>query len=328
MQSYNKLRKKHIPVHFSISLTNRCNLSCLHCFRPPNFKNELSTWELKEIINQLSQEGCMNLTLTGGEPFLREDFFEIASFARDKGFSLNILSNNTLITEENIEKLKELNCELRITLYGLTAKAHDSITQTKGSFDKAIKGIKLLEKYRIPFSIAVVVMKQNFFEIERLQRDLKKKKWRFRNDFVLYPTSGGSPAPLEYRVSEKQLEEATKNRLLDNRDGLSRNVDKEMALSDIGRLTGYISSRGKVYPSLFLKIEVGDLRKGSFRDIWNYSSKLNWLRDLKLKDIPCFNCPYNQDCNRDLGLIRDENGNISVASEWCRVMEARKEVNK
>lgn len=323
MKFYNELREKHIPLHFSISLTNRCNLRCIHCLRLTDLENELSTSEVKEIINQLSREGCLNLTLTGGEPFLRKDFFEIAGFAQDKGFGLIFLSNGTLITEKNVEKLKKLNCELRITLYGITAKTHDSITQVKGSFDKTINGIKLLEKYRIPFAIAVVVMGENFFEVEKLQVDLKKKKWEFRNDFVMYPTNDGSFSPLEYRISDEQLEYATKNGLLDRKDGLSRNNDKEMAFSDIGRLTGHISSKGRVYPSLFLRTEVGDLRKDSFHNIWNHLPRLNWLRNLKLKDIPCFRCMYNLNCNRDLGLIRDENGGVTVASEWRRVMKAR-----
>lgn len=325
MESYNRLRKRHIPLYFSISLTNCCNLRCVECLRLRDSAGELSTQELKRIINQLAKEGCLYLIFTGGEVFLRKDLYDIADFAKKKGFGLIFLSNGTLIEEENIEKLKKLKCELRITLYGVTTETHDSVTQVKGSFNKTIKGIKLLEKYRIAFSITVVVMKQNFFELEKLQKRLRKKKWKFRNGFVIYPTIEDSLAPLEYRITDEQLEYAVKNGLLDRKDGLSRNNNKEMALSDIGRLTGYISSKGEVYPSLFLRTEIGNLRKDSFHNIWNHSPKLNWLRNLKLKNIPCFNCLYNQDCNRDLGLIQDENANVSVASEWCRVMKARKE---
>ncbi|MDD5584680.1 MAG: radical SAM protein [Candidatus Omnitrophica bacterium] len=325
MASYDKLRKNNIPLHFSISLTNQCNLKCIHCLRLKDSKNELSTLEVKDIISQLSKAGCVCITLTGAEPFERKDFFEIAGFVREKGFALRILSNGTSIDEKTVNRLKRLKCELRITLYGITARTHDSITQVKGSFGRTMKGLKLLEKAKIPFDIAVVVLKDNFFEIEALTKELKRKKWKFRNDFVIYPGLDGSLDPLNLRITDEQLAYAVDKRLIDSDDGLSAQNDKKMALTDAARLNGYISSMGKIYPSFFLKTEVGNLRKDSFHNIWNHSKKLKMLRDLKVKDVPCSHCLYKYACNRDCGLVEDKNGHITIASEWCRIMEARKE---
>lgn len=325
MESYDKLRKNNIPLHFSISLTNQCNLKCIHCLRLKDSKNELSTLEVKDIICQLSKEGCLCITLTGAEPFVRKDFFEVAGFVRQKGFALRILSNGTFIDRTTVGRLRKLACELRITLYGITAKTHDAITRVTGSFNQTIEGLKLLEKAGIPFDIAVVVIRNNFFEIAALAEELRAKKWKFRNDFVIYPGLDGSLDPLSLRITDEQLAYAAHNKLIDRGDGVSTKNDKKLALSDAGRLSGYISSVGKMYPSFFLKTEIGDLRKKSFHNIWNHSKKLERLRILKLKDVPCFNCSYKHTCNRDCGLIEDKNGHITVASEWCRIMKARKE---
>lgn len=323
MQHHDKLRKNNIPLHFSISLTNNCNLNCIHCLRLKDSRGELSTAEVKNIINQLAKEGCLYLTLTGAEPFVRKDFFEIARFARQKKFALRVLSNGTFINRTTTARLKELNCELRITIYGATAKTHDSITNVDGSFDKTMNGFELLGKSKVPFDIAVVVVKNNFLEIGRIQKELKKKKWQFRNDFVIYPGLDGSDRTLKLRITDEQLANASKNNLIDVKDGLLTKNDEKMALYAAGRINGYISSVGKVYPSFFLKREVGDLRENSFHNIWVHSGELKVLRNLKLKDVPCFHCAYKHTCNRDLGLIEDNSGHITVASEWCRIMKAR-----
>lgn len=325
---YDRLTKNNIPLHFSLSLTNNCNLRCIHCLRLTGEKKELSTAEVKNIIGQLSAEGCLYLTLTGAEPFLRKDILEIAGFAREKGFALRFLSNGTFIDKKILARLKGLNCELRISLYGNTARTHDAITGVKGSFDKTIKGFRLLESAGIPFDIAVVVIRENFFEIKTLQAELKRKKRRFRNDFVVYPGLDGSPGPLGLSISDDQLASAVRDKLIDGRDGISQTNNKSLALSGIGRLNGYISSTGKVYPSLFLRIEVGDLRKNSFHEIWHHSATLRRLRELSLKKIPCFNCLYRRECNRDLALVAGGSGGIALAEQWCRMMKARKEVER
>jgi len=328
MVYYNKFRRNNVPVHFSISLTNKCNLKCIHCLRLKESKNEISTAQVKDFLTQLSREGCLCVTLTGAEPFMRKDFFEIAGFARKLGFALRILSNGTSIDKRTVQRLKKLSCELRITLYGITARTHDSITGVKGSFDKTIKGFELLEKAKISFDIAVVVLRNNFFEIESLQRELKKRKWEFRNDFVIYPSLDGSLDPLGLRITNEQLASAIKKRLIDARDGTTTHNDKKKALSDAARLNGYISSKGKVYPSFFLKTEIGDLKKNSLHDIWHNSPVVRKLRELPLTKVPCARCAHRRTCNRDLGLIENKAGRITVATEWCRIMNARKEIKK
>lgn len=320
-----KLQERNVPLRVGIELTNRCNLNCIHCcLRITEANNELSLEELKNIFDQLKDEGCLNLTFTGGEPLLRNDFFELATYAREKGFGLTILSNGTMISKENIEMLKKLRpLEIRIGLFGATAKTHEAITGVPGSFKQTIRSIKLLEKYQIPFLIVMVVMKQNFSELEILKAKVKKKGWNFDYSFCVYPTVERDPRPLNYRTTQRQLVEAKRKGFI-NPSHFSLKAEEDLAFYNMGRTVAQISSSGKVYPFPLLRIEVGDLRKDSFHNIWTNSDNLKWLRKLKIEDFKCFRCEYRYNCRWDPGVAYLEHGDLTCSPEGiCRIMKIK-----
>lgn len=134
-----------------ISLTNRCNEDCIHCFVCKKYHYELNTQKLKDIISKLRKLNCMEVIFTGGEAMLRKDFFEILNFTKEKGIGIKIMSNGTLITTTNIKYLRKiLPINIQISLYGATSKTHDYTTRLQGSFGMATNALRLLEMMQFP----------------------------------------------------------------------------------------------------------------------------------------------------------------------------------
>ncbi len=328
---FNRLKEKHIPLHVQMEITTRCNNNCIHCIREKDIENELKTQEIKGILSQLQEAGCMQLTFTGGEPLLRKDFFDICDFARSKGFFLRLFSNATLINDSIVKSLKKLKFkEIRITLFSIKEKLHDLITQTPDSFRKTIKAINLLKKNNVPFHISAVIMKHNIYGLGKIQKKAKKENWQFSYDPTIYPTYTSSRIPLLNRVSNKDLE-FLKNEHLLNCERYKNICSKKQLLNCfyLANLHCYIAADGRVFPHATIRLVSGDLKRQSFKEIWQNSPQLNWLRNLDINDFECSSCNYFLSCPWNLGLALSEHGKItSKPKEYCRIASILKNWGK
>ena len=319
---FNSLKKKRIPLHVQIELTSKCNNDCIHCIRDKRIKDELKTSELKDLISQLSELGCLQLTFTGGEPLLRKDFFDICSYARAKGFALKLFTNATLIDASKAKKLKELGFkEVRITLFSYKDKTHDSITGNSGSFKKTMKAIGFLKRSKVPFFISSVIMRNSIYDLEGLKERAVKNEWQFGYDPTIYPTYSGSRFPVLNRLSNSEIEYASKMGLLKCvKYGKLSSKWNELTYFYLANLHCYISSNGRIFPHATIRLESGNLRKNSFKEIWEDSLNLNWLRNLKIEDFDCFKCSNFLSCPWNLGLSLSDHGKITAKpKEYCRI---------
>ena len=171
--------KNRIPVSGGLELTWRCNVKCLHCYvahQPETKKqHEISFNEIKNILDQLSTEGCLWLLITGGEPLIRKDFLDIYVYARERGFIVTLFTNGTLLNENIINCFQKLPpFIIEITFYGATAETHEMITQVPGSFNLFLKGIDLLLKNKIPFRLKSILMTLNKHEALKMKKMSKK----------------------------------------------------------------------------------------------------------------------------------------------------------
>src|SRR5512136_1927248 len=161
-----KAQAGNIPLHAMLELTNGCNLRCRHCYvgvQPR--RGELRLDEFKAVLDQLAEAGSLFLTFSGGEPLTREDFFQIAAYARQKEFSFTLFSNGTLITPRVADRLRELCPErVEISLLGGKAATHDGITQVPGSFERALRGVRLLVERGIKVQLKTTWMRENIEE--------------------------------------------------------------------------------------------------------------------------------------------------------------------
>ena len=203
---------ERIPIGGTIELTFRCNLKCVHCYcnLPANSKKaqekELNTDEIFHLLDKITEEGCLWLLLTGGEPLLREDFKDIYEYAKKKGLLLTIFTNGTLINQEIVDFLKDFPPFLvEITIYGASQKTYEKITRVPGSFIRCLKGIDLLLKRKIPLRLKTMVMKINYAELEEMKSLSKSYGLQFHFDSFINPRLDGSLDPCNFRLSPREV---------------------------------------------------------------------------------------------------------------------------
>ncbi len=179
---------KSMPLlaNLDMELTERCNNNCIHCYinqlegSVRAQKKELSTEKIKEILNEATSLGCLDVRFTGGEPLLREDFKEIYAHARKKGLRVSLFTNATLIDEELCSLFKKIPPfgPIEVTCYGMTQRTYEKVTQTKGAYEKFKKGITLLLKHGIPFKIKAPYFSLTKKEIKAFEDFASQLPWK------------------------------------------------------------------------------------------------------------------------------------------------------
>ncbi len=327
---YQKIVKKtvdeNIPFTVHFDLTYKCNLKCVHCYvTQEKGRKELSTEEIKSILDQLAKANTLCLTFSGGEIFTREDFFEIASYARGKDFVLRLLTNGTLITPKIADKIEDLNpISVRMSLYATVPAIHDTITRSKGSQRKTIKALILLKERGIKVAINSILMKENVGEFERLKAFAQEIGAGFVFDPGITPCNDGSKKPLAHRLTE--------NDLIDFFSSNSRTskwepieIPDDSPLCGAGLNTIYISPYGETYPCVSIRESCGNLTRQSLSEVWQ-APILKRLRATKFSDLKeCSTCPLRFYCFRCSGLALLEDGDLFGPSRAaCTLARARK----
>ncbi|MEM2842197.1 MAG: radical SAM protein [Thermoproteota archaeon] len=321
------LNERLIPLRAHIDLTYRCNLKCIHCYQDSPAENELSTDELLNIIDQLAQEGCLEISFTGGEPLIRGDFTKIAEYAREKGHAITVQTNGTLIDEKMAIKLKELNADAYVSLYGVTARTHERITLIPGSFSKTMQGIKLLKRAGVKVHVSTVVMRQNVMEVKDLSKMCREMDIEFEPSPLLLPTVSGSLNPLKYKLTDEELEGFV-DQLIEE-GGWESSNEGRVGLCTGGRSSLWITADGRVYPCFLFAHPIegmGDvnLRRTHLHEAWRVSPTFNSIREVKVEDFGgCLSCLYKSVCAFCPALVLIKSPDkMAALHQVCRLAKA------
>ncbi len=310
-------------------VTSACNLACKHCRAEAKLHpedDELTTEEGKKLLKSISQLGSPIIIFSGGEPLLRQDIFELMEYAKSLGLKPVLSPNGTLLSIENVKKIKELKIpRVSISIDGPDANSHNQFRGVKGAFERALNGIELLKSQDIPFQINTTVTKtnlHNFKDIFELVKRLGAVAWHI---FLLVPT-GRADKIKEEIISREEYEEVlnwfydfrkhAKNihlkatcaphyyRIMRQRakkEGLK--VDFENFGMDAvtrGCLGGigfcFVSCKGVVQPCGYLKLNCGNIREKDFNEIWETSEIFLNLRNPEKFTGKCSICEYFKVC--------------------------------
>lgn len=198
-------------VNAQIELTYGCNLHCVHCYtdcynRPDLIKREMSYTEVTRILDQLAEEGCLWVCFTGGEIFMRKDFLDIYAYAKQKGFLITLFTNGTLFTEAIADYLKaHPPFSIEISCHAATEETFDRITQVKGSFERFLKGIRLLVERGLPIEIKTKAMSLNHHELDQIKVFVEGLGTQFRLSAAIYPRLDGDLTPTGYRLPPDEI---------------------------------------------------------------------------------------------------------------------------
>ncbi|MHA1193008.1 MAG: radical SAM/SPASM domain-containing protein [Promethearchaeota archaeon] len=167
-----QISRKLKPVCAVWEITLKCNSHCIHCGSDAGKSRvkELNTEEALNLVKDLKYVGYKGIALMGGEPLIRDDWYQIAKEVKKNEMDLSIVTNG-LNLEEKIDEIKTLGTDcVSISLDGGSSKTHDYLRGMKGSFQKTIEGLNLLEAQKIPTSIITSVSKQNLNELNGIKK--------------------------------------------------------------------------------------------------------------------------------------------------------------
>ena len=194
-------------IRAQLELTYDCNLHCRHCYtdcfnRPELIARELSTTRLIDSLDQLRELGVLWLCLTGGEVFVRKDFFTIYEAALDRGFLVTLFTNATLITDEIADRLaRRPPFSIEVSIHGATDATFDAVTQVPGSARVFRACLARLLERGLPVKLKTSGMSLNRHELDDLKRLVEKYGLPFRLDTMILPSLDGGPAPSTVRLA-------------------------------------------------------------------------------------------------------------------------------
>lgn len=317
------------PTKVDLCITNRCNMKCKHCFAASQeqLPAELTFEQLKTIIERLNQAKVFSVTITGGEPLVRGDFFEIVEYIKQYPIRTGLNTNATLVTNQVSKKLAQAGFKSRISvsLDGSNKQAYE-LLRGATTFEPAIRGLESLLRYNRNIRPFCVVTRYNFRDLEniiKLAKSLKAPHIEF--NCLMQGERAGCYQDLFLSDAEKiesfekmaELEEIYGSyisgsflRMAKKAERLSNIPDDELLKLKAGFLqncdAGFemsaVRADGKIAPCYtMLDYAVGDLLKNSLKDIWRDSPELKEFRrmhEVSLQDIePCKNCIYKGVCN-------------------------------
>lgn len=325
-----RYRALKIPLTVELELTRRCHMDCVHCYVDHDDTTLLSLAEISALLNELADMGVLQLTLTGGEPFLRPDIWEILEAARRRGFYLRLFTTATHVDAEVARRLHDLAlAEVHVSLYAPDAAIHDAITRRPGSFDKSLAGMRHLAAAGMRVWLKSVVLRQNRERILDLVALAEREGFRYQFDTNITPADTPLRDPLEHRLSQAELDafltDEAVARALFKQDGLRGmcdamlNADTSGPLCDIGHGAARIDASGKVQPcSLYPAVD--SIRRRPFTEIWRENPELNRLRGLSYeRQRDCPGCDLVQTCSPCPAFAMLEHGDPGRCSSGSRM---------
>jgi len=329
-----KALKLGVPISVHLDLTYRCNERCIHCYLDHDDHGEMTTAEIKDLLNQLADSGVFFLTLSGGEIFLRKDLFEIVEHARRLMFSVKLKTNAVMIRESHARRIAKLGVEVvQISIYSHRPEVHDEITKMPGSLKRSIEGARLLRQAGVKVIFADVLMRNNFEDhsgVRALALDLGAK---FTVDPTITPMMDGDRSILSLNIKPEDLREAFRNPDLvgdvDEFCAVPKGpMDAEEAMDMLpcsaGHTACYVSPYGDLYPCVQFPLPSGNVRTQKFIDIWNDSPQLKEVRTITISELQgCSSCSHSSSCSRCPGLAYMEGNMRGPSSQDCEKSYAR-----
>jgi len=330
-------------------LTRSCNLACRHCRasaeRGP-YPGELSTGEVLRVMDEIASFSKPVIILTGGEPLLRSDIFNLARHGTQRGFRVVMATNGTLFTEDIVKEMKDSGIQrVSISLDGPDAETHDAFRKVKGSFEGSLRGIELLKKGQMEFQINTTVTQVNLHVIPDMLRLAVHLGAVAHHLFLLVPTGRGKElqdqeisaldyektlhwfyeqrdqvplqlkatcAPHYYRILRQRAKQEGK-KITPKEYGLDA-----MTRGCLGGMSFcFISHVGQVQPCGYLELNCGQVRERPFDQIWAQSEIFKNLRNTNAYQGKCGRCEFRKVCGGCRARAYETSGDYMAEEPYC-----------
>ncbi len=337
---YKAALAKSQPLYAWFSITEKCDLRCKLCFADSGkpLDNELTTQEVKAIIDNIADSGTKAIVFGGGEPLVREDLLEIISYT-SRYMAVSINTNGFSLTPDYAWDLREAGAfQVKVSVDGLKS-THDW-NRGKGSFERAISAIKNCREAGINSVVMIpTVHKTNLREIPDLTamamdlgaiftivEFLPLGRGRNHKDLMLSPEQ---TRELQFYLLEARKKYGAHKILFENRCLITEEKELLKTCGDPDQSDGFclgcaygifqycINATGHVVAADVLTLEAGDLKKESLRDIWHNSKLLKQERDRDNLKGKCGRCEYKFVCGGCRRRAYALTGDFMAADPGC-----------
>ena len=323
------LEKKWLPRLIAWEVTRSCNLNCIHCRAAARFgpyPNELNTEECLAFLDDVSSAfPSFIIILTGGEPMMREDIWEIAAYGTKVGLRMVMAPCGSFVTEETAQRIKDVGImRVSYSIDGATAETHDAFRRVPGAFESVMQAIENSKKVGLEFQVNTTITQHNLHELPQILDLVIKLGAKAHHPFLLVPTGRGEAlkdqeippedyektltwfyemrdkvpiqfkptcAPHYYRIFRQQ-ERAKGISVTPQTHGFDAMSKGCMG----GQSFAFVSNTGKVQICGFLDAECGDIRKEPFSKIWDTSKVFKEMRAWDDYEGRCGYCEYRKVC--------------------------------
>ena len=337
------------PRIIAWEITRSCNLSCVHCRAAAEFgayEGELTLDEIKTTVDDIVTISNPIIILTGGEPLMRPDIWEIVDYCHEKGAMPVIGTNATLITEDIAAKMAEHKIpRISVSVDFPTAEGHDTFRAQPGCFDQTIEGIKIAKRHGIGVQINTTVTTRNAEYIDEIHDLAESLGVDAFHIFMLVPTGRGSEilaeelppdeyervlrwayerqktSPLHFKPTDaphyyriiRQLAKAEGKKVTREEYGLDA-----MTRGCLGGITFcFVSHIGDLQPCGYFDMQLGNVKDKPFSQIWTESKVFNDLRDYSLLKGKCGACEYKAVCGGCRARALEITGDYLEAEPYC-----------
>jgi radical SAM protein with 4Fe4S-binding SPASM domain len=340
LEEYFKGKPQITNLH--IEITSKCNERCIHCYIPHDYKVSYIEPDLfYDVLKQCKNMRLLHLTLSGGEPMLHKNFCDFLRKCKEYDFSINVLSNLTLLNDEIIKEMKSNPLlGVQVSLYSMNSDIHDEITQMKGSFEKTKNAILKLIENDIPLQISCPLMKQNKNCYDDVIKWANKHKIHVGDDYVIIARYNHTTQNLNCRLSINEIKEVINDKVANDAKYLEqmekevekkKNTASDDFVCSVCHSSICVADNGNVYPCAgWQDYIVGNVKEKSLNEIWDNSEKVQYLRGLRKQDFPkCIECPDKEFCT--MCMVRNANENplgdpLAVNEYFCNIAKLNKKI--
>jgi len=305
--------------------TTRCNLNCAHCSRvdlDQSGDQELTTDEVRGVLESARSLGRPIIILSGGEPLLRDDWEEIIAHTGSLGLPAAMATNGTLIDSPLADRIAAAGLSrTAVSLDGSEAGVHDEFRGVRGSFQRAVDGIRALVSRGVSVQVNATIAAHNFEQIDAIYELSRSLGAIALHLFILVPVGCGAKIEKSHRLTDEQylgvLRWAARNthrgdlefrvtcgphyhRIIAQDGSGATAKPKQARVSSRGCLAGlsvlFVAHDGQVFPCGYLPVGCGSVRESSLVEIWRESEVLRELRNFDKLKGACGRCEYRTIC--------------------------------
>ncbi|MEA3230766.1 MAG: heme b synthase [Thermodesulfobacteriota bacterium] len=336
--------------------TRNCNLACIHCRASATcgpYEGELDTRASLRLLDEIAQVGKPIVILTGGEPLLRADIFDLARHGTELGLRMVMACNGTLLDDAMARKMADAGIKrISVSLDGSTAEIHDKFRGVPGAFEGSLRGVENAKKAGIEFQINTTITRANLKQIPKILNLAVELGAVAHHIFLLVPTGRGKYI-LDKAINAAEYEE-TLNWFYDQREKTplqlkatcaphyyrilrqrARKEGKKISFQTHGLdavtrgcLGGigfcFVSHTGIVQPCGFLDLNCGDVTKTRFGEIWHHADVFRNLRDYDQLTGKCGPCEYKRVCGGCRARAYEATGDYMTEEPLCNYQPAKK----